>query len=31
LFGLNMLINTRGDVFTMREYRKWLKEAPAAT
>jgi hypothetical protein len=28
LFGLNMLINTpAGDVFTMREYRAWLKEA----
>lgn len=28
LFGLNMLINTpAGDVFTMREYRGWLKEA----
>ena len=28
LFGLNMLINTQaGDVFTMREYREWLKEA----
>jgi O-methyltransferase/methyltransferase family protein len=28
LFGLNMLINTQaGDVFTMREYRAWLKEA----
>src|SRR3984893_1780874 len=28
LFGLNMLINTQaGDVFTMREYRQWLKEA----
>ncbi|HVB81041.1 MAG TPA: methyltransferase [Candidatus Binataceae bacterium] len=28
LFGLNMLINTpTGDVFTMREYREWLKEA----
>jgi len=28
LFGLNMLINTpAGDVFTMREYREWLKEA----
>jgi ubiquinone/menaquinone biosynthesis C-methylase UbiE len=28
LFGLNMLIHTEhGDVFTMREYRAWLKEA----
>jgi 2-polyprenyl-3-methyl-5-hydroxy-6-metoxy-1,4-benzoquinol methylase len=28
LFGLNMLLNTpAGDVFTMREYRAWLKEA----
>lgn len=28
LFGLNMLINTpTGDVFTMREYREWLKQA----
>ena len=28
LFGLNMLINTpNGDVFTMREYREWLKAA----
>lgn len=28
LFGLNMLMNTPdGDVFTMREYRAWLKEA----
>jgi len=28
LFGLNMLINIPGgDVFTMREYRAWLKEA----
>jgi ubiquinone/menaquinone biosynthesis C-methylase UbiE/DNA-binding transcriptional ArsR family regulator len=28
LFGLNMLVHTEaGDVFTMREYRKWLKEA----
>jgi SAM-dependent methyltransferase len=28
LFGLNMLIGTpAGDVFTMREYREWLKEA----
>jgi ubiquinone/menaquinone biosynthesis C-methylase UbiE len=28
LFGLNMLVNTpAGDVFTMREYRAWLKEA----
>jgi ubiquinone/menaquinone biosynthesis C-methylase UbiE len=28
LFGLNMLINIPGgDVFTMREYREWLKEA----
>ena len=28
LFGLNMLLHTeQGDVFTMREYRKWLKEA----
>jgi 3-hydroxy-5-methyl-1-naphthoate 3-O-methyltransferase len=28
LFGLNMLIHTEaGDVFTMREYRQWLKEA----
>jgi len=28
LFGLNMLINTpSGDVFTMHEYREWLKEA----
>ncbi len=28
LFGLNMLISTEaGDVYTMREYRQWLKEA----
>lgn len=28
LFGLNMLLHTeQGDVFTMREYREWLKEA----
>jgi SAM-dependent methyltransferase len=28
LFGLNMLLNTEaGDVYTMREYREWLKEA----
>jgi SAM-dependent methyltransferase len=28
LFGLNMLINTEhGDVFTLREYREWLKAA----
>lgn len=28
LFGLNMLLYTpAGDVFTMREYREWLKEA----
>jgi 3-hydroxy-5-methyl-1-naphthoate 3-O-methyltransferase len=28
LFGLNMLLNTpAGNVFTMREYREWLKEA----
>jgi ubiquinone/menaquinone biosynthesis C-methylase UbiE len=28
LFGLNMLINTEaGDVYTMREYREWLKDA----
>ena len=28
VFGLNMLLNTEnGDVFTMREYRKWLKDA----
>jgi ubiquinone/menaquinone biosynthesis C-methylase UbiE len=28
VFGLNMLLNTEhGDVFTMREYRQWLKEA----
>jgi ubiquinone/menaquinone biosynthesis C-methylase UbiE/predicted transcriptional regulator len=28
LFGLNMLVHTEhGDVFTMREYRQWLKEA----
>ncbi len=28
LFGLNMLINTEsGDVFTLREYRDWLKAA----
>ncbi len=28
LFGLNMLLHTeRGDVFTMREYREWLKDA----
>lgn len=28
LFGLNMLLHTaEGDVFTMREYRQWLKEA----
>lgn len=28
LFGLNMLVHTEaGDVFTMREYREWLKAA----
>jgi 3-hydroxy-5-methyl-1-naphthoate 3-O-methyltransferase len=28
LFGLNMLVHTeQGDVFTMREYQKWLKDA----
>lgn len=28
LFGLNMLVHTEnGDVFTMREYRDWLKKA----
>ncbi|HLG14970.1 MAG TPA: methyltransferase [Blastocatellia bacterium] len=28
VFGLNMLLHTTdGDVFTMREYRQWLKEA----
>jgi ubiquinone/menaquinone biosynthesis C-methylase UbiE len=28
VFGLNMLLNTEnGDVFTMREYRQWLKAA----
>jgi ubiquinone/menaquinone biosynthesis C-methylase UbiE len=28
LFGLNMILNTeQGDVFTMREYREWLKDA----
>jgi ubiquinone/menaquinone biosynthesis C-methylase UbiE len=28
LFGLNMLVHTEhGDVFTMREYRQWLKDA----
>jgi hypothetical protein len=28
LFGLNMLVNSpAGDVFTMREYREWLKAA----
>jgi ubiquinone/menaquinone biosynthesis C-methylase UbiE len=28
LFGLNMILNTEeGDVFTMREYREWLKGA----
>jgi len=28
VFGLNMLLNTEnGDVFTMREYREWLKAA----
>jgi SAM-dependent methyltransferase len=28
LFGLNMFLHTeQGDVFTMREYREWLKEA----
>jgi ubiquinone/menaquinone biosynthesis C-methylase UbiE len=28
LFGLNMLVNTaQGDVFTMKEYRQWLKGA----
>ncbi|HXG93426.1 MAG TPA: methyltransferase [Blastocatellia bacterium] len=28
LFGLNMLIHTEaGDVFTMKEYRQWLKDA----
>jgi hypothetical protein len=28
LFGLNMIVHTeQGDVFTMRQYREWLKEA----
>lgn len=28
LFALNMLLHTeQGDVFTLREYRQWLKEA----
>lgn len=28
LFSLNMLVHTeQGNVFTMREYREWLKEA----
>jgi ubiquinone/menaquinone biosynthesis C-methylase UbiE len=28
LFGLNMLVHTEaGDVFTLREYREWLKES----
>ena len=28
MFGLNMLLHTEeGDVFTMREYRSWLKDA----
>lgn len=28
LFGLNMLLGTEaGDVYTMREYREWLKQA----
>ena len=28
IFGLNMLLHTtEGDVFTMREYRQWLKDA----
>ena len=28
LFGLNMLVHTEaGDVFTMRQYREWLKDA----
>jgi ubiquinone/menaquinone biosynthesis C-methylase UbiE len=28
LFGLNMLVHTeQGDVFTMRQYRQWLKDA----
>jgi len=28
VFGLNMLLNTEhGDVFTMRQYREWLKDA----
>ena len=28
LFGLNMLLHTeQGDVFTLREYREWLKGA----
>lgn len=28
LFGLNMIVHTeQGDVFTMREYRQWLKDA----
>ncbi|HSE97995.1 MAG TPA: methyltransferase, partial [Blastocatellia bacterium] len=28
LFGLNMLIHTKdGGVYTMRQYREWLKEA----
>src|SRR5262249_1194408 len=28
VFGLNMLLHTeQGDVFTMRQYREWLKEA----
>ncbi len=32
LFGLNMLLSTaRGDVYTMREYREWLKAAGMKT
>ena len=28
VFGLNMLLNTEhGNVFTMRQYREWLKDA----
>jgi hypothetical protein len=28
LFGLSMMLHApRGDVFTMKEYREWLKEA----
>jgi len=32
LFGLNMLLNTQqGDVYTMRDYREWLKAAGMKT